>query len=110
MQSDLNADATHSILEWINKNWHNLGQYCCQYIAYNAKGIIANGKELDIVLKKAKESGEIYAIYFVPRYTGSMIMLPIHLRSVSRHVTVHSPPPLSGTAFRSTWSQSCVRV
>ena len=73
-------------LAWLNQNIQNLRQnYYNQYIAYNADGLIAHDQDLDQVLKLAQESGEKYTIYFVPRRTGVIAILPIQIRSISHH-------------------------
>jgi len=49
------------MLNWLNQNIPFLRQnYCNQYIAYNAKGVLA--QDLDDVLKRAQSSEEEYAI------------------------------------------------
>lgn len=74
------------MLKWLNQNIHALRQnYCNQYIAYNAKGVIAHAQDLDYVLELAQSSKEEFAIYFIPRRTGAIVILPIRIRSISRH-------------------------
>jgi len=74
------------MLKWLNQNLMSLRQnYCHQYIAYNAKGVLAHDQDLDHVLELAQSSGEEYAIYFIPRRTGAIVILPIRIRSISRH-------------------------
>jgi len=73
-------------LEWLNRNIQTLRKnYSNQYIAYNAKGVIAHAQDLDQVLELAQASGEKYTIYFVSRRIGAIVILPIHIRSISRH-------------------------
>ncbi|MCP4347741.1 MAG: hypothetical protein GY795_19740 [Desulfobacterales bacterium] len=80
------ADTDHNILKWLHENRHKMEQYRNQYIAYNANGVIANGKELEKVLESVNKSGKPFAIYFVPRHSASsVVILPVRLRSVSRH-------------------------
>ena len=72
------------MLKWLNQNLMSLRQnYCNQYIAYNAKGVLAHDQDLDHVLELAQSSGEEYAIYFIPRRTGVIVILPIRIRSIS---------------------------
>jgi len=74
------------MLKWFNKNRTLLQQkYCNQYIAYNAKGVLAHDQKLEHVLELAQSSGEVFAIYFIPRRTGAIVVLPIRIRSISRH-------------------------
>ncbi len=76
---------SQQMLKWLNRNREELKQYAHQYIAYNANGIIAHGQDLRQVLDVAHASGEIFSIYLVPGFTGSIVILPVRLRSVSRH-------------------------
>jgi hypothetical protein len=74
------------MLKWLHQNRAFLQQkYCNQYIAYNAKGVLAFDQELDHVLELAQSSGEVFSIYFIPRRTGAIVILPIRIRSISRH-------------------------
>jgi hypothetical protein len=73
------------MLKWLNQNRRQLNQYAHQYVAYNAGGIIAHGDKLREVLLAAEDSGEIFLIYLVPGFTGSIVILPIYFRTVSRH-------------------------
>jgi hypothetical protein len=73
------------MLKWLNQNRQELKQYAHQYIAYNAKGTIANSENLREVLDLAEASGEIFSIYLVPGFTASIVILPIHFRTVSTH-------------------------
>ena len=73
------------MLKWLNRNEQQIQQYAHEYVAYNAKGIICHGENLRQVLQLAEEEGVIFAIYLVPGFTGSIIILPISLRTVSRH-------------------------
>ncbi len=54
---------------------NSLKKYSHQYIAYNAKKIIASGKNLQEVLNLAEGSGDILSIYLVPKFTG-LIFFP----------------------------------
>jgi hypothetical protein len=74
------------MLKWFHQNRSILQQkYCNQYIAYNAKGVLAHDQRLEQVLELAQSSGEVFAIYFIPRRTGAIVVLPIRIRSISRH-------------------------
>lgn len=73
------------MLQWLNRNRQHLKQYAHQYVAYNAKGTIANSENLHEVLRLAEASGEIFSIYLVPGFTGSIVVLPIYFRTVSTH-------------------------
>ena len=77
--------ASDAILKWLNKNRQTLGPYRNQYIACTAQGIIANGRDLQPVLDVAQRSGKAFAVYLVPRHAASIVLLPVRLRSVSRH-------------------------
>ncbi|MBD2776587.1 retropepsin-like domain-containing protein [Iningainema tapete] len=85
MSKTFSQDESQQMLKWLNRNREQLKQYAHQYIAYNANGIIAHGQDLRQVLELAQASGELFTIYLVPGFTGSIIILPIRLRSVSRH-------------------------
>lgn len=76
---------SQEMLKWLNRNRHQLKPYAHQYVAYNANGIITHGQDLQQVLQIAEASGELFLIYLVPGFTESMVILPIHFRSVSRH-------------------------
>ncbi|MUG91459.1 hypothetical protein F7734_02735 [Scytonema sp. UIC 10036] len=78
-------DENQEMLKWLNRNREQLKEYAHQYIAYNSNGIIAHSSDLHQVLELAEASGETFAIYLVPGFTGSIVILPIRLRSVSRH-------------------------
>ncbi|MFE1745639.1 DUF5678 domain-containing protein [Coleofasciculus sp. H7-2] len=69
------SDESREMLKWLNRNRQQLKNYDHQYIAYNAKGIIAHGENLREVLNLAEGSGEIYSIYLVPGFTG-LIFFP----------------------------------
>jgi hypothetical protein len=70
-------DESERMLKWLNSNREQLKLYAHQYIAYNANGIIAHGEDLHQVLESAQASGEIFSIYLVPGFTGSIVILPI---------------------------------
>jgi hypothetical protein len=78
-------EESRQMLKWLNQNRRQLNQYAHQFIAYNASGIIAHGDKLREVLQAAEDSGEIFLIYLVPGFTGSIVILPIYFRTVSRH-------------------------
>ncbi|MBE9223897.1 retropepsin-like domain-containing protein [Phormidium sp. LEGE 05292] len=73
------------IVKWLNRNRQLFKKYAHQYVAYNTNGIITHGENLREVIEKADASGEIYLIYLVPGFTGSIVILPIYFRTVSRH-------------------------
>jgi hypothetical protein len=74
------------MLTWFYKNRTLLQQkYCNQYIAYNANGVLAHDQKLEPVLESAQSTGQVFAIYFIPRRTGAIVVLPIRIRSISRH-------------------------
>jgi len=63
-------------LESLNQNIQTLRQnYYNQYIAYNAKGVIAHIQDLDQVLALAQASGEKYTLYFVSRRIGAIVFI-----------------------------------
>ena len=68
---------SREMLKWLNRNRQQLKQYAHQYVAYNANGIIANSENLREILQLAEASGEIFSIYLVPGFTGSIVILPI---------------------------------
>ena len=76
---------SRAMLKWLNRNRQQLKQYAHQYVAYNANGIIVNSENLREVLKLAEASGELFSIYLVPGFTGSIVILPIYFRTVSTH-------------------------
>lgn len=74
----LPGEETQELLKWLNRNRRMLLElYKNQYIAYNANGIIAHSEHLRDVLEIAEASGQKFVIYFVPRSTGSVQILPI---------------------------------
>ena len=73
------------MLQWLNRNLRDLQKYAHQYVAYNGDGIVAVNEDLDRVHEEADASGVIYSIYVVPGFTGSIVILPIYFRTVSRH-------------------------
>ncbi|KAF3890383.1 retropepsin-like domain-containing protein [Tolypothrix campylonemoides VB511288_2] len=85
MNATPSNDENQEMLKWLNRNREQLKEYAHQYIACNSNGIIAHGSDLRQVLELAEASGETFAIYLVPGFTGSIVILPIRLRSVSRH-------------------------
>jgi hypothetical protein len=76
---------SREMLKWLNRNRQHLQQYAHQYIAYNANGIITNSENLRDVLDLAEASGELFSIYLIPRFTASIVILPIYFRTVSTH-------------------------
>lgn len=76
---------SREMLKWLNRNRQQLKQYAHQYVAYNANGKIANSENLREVLKLAEASGEVFSIYLVPGFTGSIVILPLYFRAVNTH-------------------------
>jgi hypothetical protein len=76
---------SRAMLKWLNRNHQQLKKYAHQYVAYNANGIIANSENLREILQLAEASGELFSIYLVPGFTGSIVILPIYFRTVSTH-------------------------
>ena len=74
-----------ALTRWFNKNRHTLTPYRSQYIAYTKDGIVASSHELQHLLEQARKSEKPFAVYRVPRYTASIQLVPVRLRSVSRH-------------------------
>ncbi|MEO6863179.1 MAG: DUF5678 domain-containing protein [Microcoleus sp.] len=69
-------EESHEMLKWLNRNRLDLLDfYRNQYVAYNAEGLIANSEDLRAILDLAQASGELYAIYLVPRSTASIQIL-----------------------------------
>jgi len=50
-----------------------------QYIAYNEKGVIAHGENLQNVLEEANTTNQEFVIYLVPRCRYSIQILPIQV-------------------------------
>ncbi|MBC6473131.1 MAG: retropepsin-like domain-containing protein [Hormoscilla sp. GM102CHS1] len=73
------------MLKWLNRNEQQIQQYAHEYVAYNANGIIVHGENMSQVLQLAAEEADIFSIYLVPGFTGSIVILPISFRTVSRH-------------------------
>jgi Family of unknown function (DUF5678)/Aspartyl protease len=76
---------SRAMLKWLNCNGQQLKKYAHQYVAYNANGIIANSENLREILELAEASGELFSIYLVPGFTGSIAILPIYFRTVRTH-------------------------
>lgn len=78
MNTTHSQEETQEILTWLNSNRRMLlDLYKNQYIAYNANGIIAHSENLREALDIAEASGQNFVVYFVPRSTGSVKILPI---------------------------------
>lgn len=75
MSKTPSPEESREILKWFHQNRQHLKKYAHQYVAYNAKGIITHGENLREVIDKADASGEIYIIYLVPGFTGSIVIL-----------------------------------
>jgi hypothetical protein len=78
-------EESRAMLKWLNHNRRQLQKYAHQYVVYNANGIIAHSENLREVLQLAEASGELYSIYLVPGFVGSIVILPIYFRTISRH-------------------------
>lgn len=85
MSKTPSPEESREMLRWLNRNRRQLKDYAHQYVAYNANGIIAHSENLREVLHLAQASGEKFSIYLVPGFTGSIVILPIYFRTVSRH-------------------------
>ena len=85
MTAHIPPEERDRMLRWLNRNLRDLQKYAHQYVAYNGDGIIAVNKDLKTVIKEAEAAGVIYSIYMVPGFTGSIVILPIYFRTVSRH-------------------------
>ncbi|MEG3862559.1 retropepsin-like domain-containing protein [Microcoleus sp. herbarium12] len=86
MTNTPSKEQSREMLKWLNRNRLDLLDfYRNQYVAYNAEGLIAHSENLREILDLAQASGELYAIYLVPRSTASIQILSIRFRTVSRH-------------------------
>lgn len=86
MTNTPSKEQSREMLKWLNRNRLDLLDfYRNQYVAYNAEGLIAHSENLREILDLAQASGEVYAIYLVPRSTASIQILSIRFRTVSRH-------------------------
>ena len=56
-----------------------LDLYKNQYIAYNEKGVIAHGENLQNVLEEARTTNQEFVICLVPRCRYSMQILPVQV-------------------------------
>lgn len=85
---------TQAMLKWLNQNRRMLRQsYPNQYVAYNAKGMIAHDESLEVVQEIAKGSQQPYAIYVVPPRSNASIQIhPIYFRAVVRHEWIPDYP------------------
>ncbi len=72
-----NPEYNEKILKWLHGARQLLQkEYCNQYIAYNAEGLVAHGHELHQVLESARASRKTFAIHFVPyRPAGSIVIV-----------------------------------
>ena len=78
----MSQQSTHEMLSWLNRNRQMLlDLYRNQYVAYNAKGMLTHGDNLQEVQQQANASGEEYLIYLVPRTSASIQILPIRFRT-----------------------------
>jgi hypothetical protein len=79
-------ETQQNILKWLNNNRYSLSSYQKQYLALSEKGILAHSINLENVLENARQSNEYFVIYYVPGRSPSMMtILPVRIRSVSRH-------------------------
>ena len=86
MNTTPSQNESREMLKWLNRNRQMLlDSYKNQYVAYNANGLIAHSDNLCEILELAEASGEIFAIYLVPRRTASIQILQIRFRAVARH-------------------------
>ncbi|MEM9541830.1 MAG: retropepsin-like domain-containing protein [Cyanobacteria bacterium P01_E01_bin.42] len=85
MTANIPPEERDRMLKWLNRNLRDLQKYAHQYVAYNGDGIIAVNQDLQTVIKEADAAGVVYSIYVVPGFTGSIVILPIYFRTVSRH-------------------------
>ena len=86
MTNTPSKEQSREMLKWLNRNRLDLlDLYRNQYVAYNAERLIAHSENLREILDLAQASGELYAIYLVPRSTASIQILSIRFRTVSRH-------------------------
>lgn len=86
MTNTPSKEQSREMLKWLNRNRLDLLDfYRNQYVAYNAERLIAHSENLREILDLAQASGELYAIYLVPRSTASIQILSIRFRTVSRH-------------------------
>ncbi len=73
----MNKEQNQQIIQWLNRNRHNLWQYRQQYIAYNQNGVLVSNADLGIVIEEAEGTGEEYSIYFVPKHPSWLRFLPM---------------------------------
>ncbi|MBD1923353.1 retropepsin-like domain-containing protein [Microcoleus sp. FACHB-831] len=86
MNKTPSPEESREMLKWLNRNRRLLlDLYRNQYVAYNANALIAHSENLREVLELAEASGELYALYLVPRRIASIQILPIRFRAVTRH-------------------------
>ncbi len=86
MTNTPSKEQSREMLKWLNRNRLDLlDLYRNQYVAYNAERLIAHSENLREILDLAQASGELYAIYLVPRSSASIQILSIRFRTVSRH-------------------------
>jgi Family of unknown function (DUF5678)/Aspartyl protease len=85
MSTTPSPSESREMLKWLTRNRRMLlDLYRNQYIAYSSDRLIAHGENLREVLALAEASGEIFAIYLVPRHCASVQILPIRFRAVTR--------------------------
>lgn len=78
MSKTPSPEESREMLKWLNRNRSMLlDYYKNQYVAYNADKLIAHSENLQEVLELAEASGEIFALYLVPRSVASIQILPI---------------------------------
>jgi hypothetical protein len=80
MENLISQEKAQEMLYWLNKNRDTvLDLYKNQYIAYNEKGIITHGENLQNVLEQANTAHQVFLIYLVPRCHYSIQILPIQV-------------------------------
>ncbi|XZN99880.1 MAG: retropepsin-like domain-containing protein [Microcoleus sp.] len=85
MSTTPSPSESREMLKWLTRNRRMLlDLYRNQYIAHNSERLIAHSENLQEVLALAEASGEIFAIYLVPRWCASVQILPIRFRAVTR--------------------------
>jgi hypothetical protein len=80
MKNLIAKEKARKMLSWSNKNRDTvLDLYKNKYIAYNEKGVIAHGENLQSVLEQANTTHQAFLICLVPRSHYSMQILPIQV-------------------------------
>ena len=80
MTNSISKEQAQEMLRWLNKNRDTvIDLYKNQYIAYNEKGVIAHGENLQNVLEEANTTNQEFVIYLVPRCRYSIQILPLQV-------------------------------